>query len=210
MVVKGNVNDDIVMINLEVATKTPKKTKEIQVVSEDNQLENSNEPVEMEAIIDIHQVYDDVLYVPEEVPERVAEKKNEALPKVGKGRPFPRHLYTELSCKRVDKIPTDIDGMVWYQVKTSQERWHKDTADLHYFEMKTSNKIGMDGITKNGRCKGSWVCTNQKSSSRSTSHENQPNKVNMKTDPNNCEYKICEIWEHYTEQEGCDTRKVNP
>ena len=47
----------------------------MQVVSEDNQPENSNGPVEMEVNLDIHQVYD-VLYVPEEVPEKVAEKKN--------------------------------------------------------------------------------------------------------------------------------------
>ena len=56
----------------------------MQVVSEGNQSENSNEPVEMEVNVDIHQVYDDVLYVPEEVPEKVAEKKEEALPKVGR------------------------------------------------------------------------------------------------------------------------------
>ena len=40
----------------------------------------------MEVNADIHEVYDDVLYVPEEV----AEKKEEALPKVGRGRPFPK------------------------------------------------------------------------------------------------------------------------
>ena len=39
----------------------------------------------MEVNVDIHQVYDDVLYVPEEVPEKFAEKKEEALPKVGRG-----------------------------------------------------------------------------------------------------------------------------
>ena len=85
MVAKGNVNDDIVMIDLEADTETPKKTKEIQVVSEGNQPENSNEHIEMEINVDIHQVYDDVLYVPEGVPEKVAEKKEEALPKVGRG-----------------------------------------------------------------------------------------------------------------------------
>ena len=112
MVAKRNVNDNIVMIDLEADTETMKKTKEMQVISEDNQPEKSNEPVEMEVDVDIHQIYDDVLYVPEEDPEKVAEKKEEALPKVGRGRPFQRHLYTELPCKRVDKIPTDIDGMV--------------------------------------------------------------------------------------------------
>ena len=50
------------------------------VVSEDNQPENSNGPVEMEVTVDFHQVYDDVLYVPEEVSEKVAEKKEGALP----------------------------------------------------------------------------------------------------------------------------------
>ena len=56
--------------------------------------------------------------------------------------------------QRVYKIPADIHGMVWYQVKTSEERWHKDIVDLYYFEIKTSNKNGMHGITKNGTCKG--------------------------------------------------------
>ena len=36
MVAKGNVNDDIVMIDLEKDTETPKKTKEMKVVSGDN------------------------------------------------------------------------------------------------------------------------------------------------------------------------------
>ena len=98
--------------------------------------------------------------------------------------------------------------MVWYQVKTSEERWHKDTLDLQYFEKKTSIKIGIHGITKNGPCKGSWVCPNQKLSFWSTSHENHPNEVNMKTDSNNQDYKICEICEQYEEWEGCGTRDV--
>ena len=32
--------------------------------------------------------------------------------------------------------------------------------------------------------------------------------MNMKTDPNNCECKICEICEQYAEWEACGTRKV--
>ena len=74
--------------------------------------------------------------------------------------------------------------------------------------MKTSRKIGMHDITHNGTCKGSWMCPNHKGSFRSTSHENQPNKGNMKTDPNNHVCKICEICEHYAEWKGYGARNV--
>ena len=48
----------------------------------------------------------------------------------------------------------------------------------------------------------------KKYSIRSTSNENQPNKVNMKTDPNKHECKICEICEHSAEWEGCGASNV--
>ena len=41
------------------------------------------------------------------------------IPKIGRGRPFPRYLFHDLEPEVVTSIPTDIDGMKYYKVKTS-------------------------------------------------------------------------------------------
>ena len=55
------------------------------------------------------------------------------IPKIGRGRPFPRYLFHDLEPEVVTSIPTDIDGMKYYKVKTSIKTWYRDTSDLHYF-----------------------------------------------------------------------------
>ena len=69
------------------------------------------------------------------------------IPKIRRGRPFPRYLFHDLEPEVVTSIPTDIDGMKYYKVNTSIKIWHKDTSDLYYFILKTTTKAGLYGNT---------------------------------------------------------------
>ena len=131
------------------------------------------------------------------------------IPKIGRGRPFPRYLFHDLEPEVVTSIPTDIDGMKYYKVKTSIKTWHKDTLDLHYFILKTTSKAGVYGNTiKTGSCHGSWICPNKSCPFVGTSHEHQPNKVNWRCDPICKGVQICKICDTYAVREGCGARKL--
>ena len=131
------------------------------------------------------------------------------IPKIGRRRPFPRYLFHDLEPEVVTSIPTDIDGMKYYKVKTSIKTWHKDTSDLHYFILKTISKAGVYGNTiKTGSCHGSWICPNKSCPFVGTSHEHQPNKVNWRGDPICKGVQICKICDTYAVREGCGARKL--
>ena len=109
----------------------------------------------------------------------------------------------------VTSIPTDIDGMKYYTVKTSIKTWHYDTSDLHYFILKTTSKAGVYGNTnKTGSCHGSWICPNKSCPFVGTSHEHQPNKVNWRGDLICKGVQICKICGTYAVREGCGARKL--
>ena len=131
------------------------------------------------------------------------------IPKIGRGRPFPRYLFHDLEPEVLTPIPTDIDGMKYYKVKTNIKTWCKNTSDLHYFILKTTSKEGVYGNTiKTGSCHGSWICPNKSCPFVGTSHEHQPNKVNWRGDPICKGVQICKICDTYAVREGCGARKL--
>ena len=67
---------------------------------------------------------------------------------------FPTWLYKNINAKNVEQIPDLIDGFKLYVVNTTLEDYSDDTADLQYFNMKTSSKAKYAGIQKGGVCQG--------------------------------------------------------
>ena len=127
---------------------------------------------------------------------------------VGRGKYFPLHHYNDITPEKVNKIPGDIDGMVYYEVTTDDLKWKNDTSDLHYFAMSTTSKSGFPrGTTKIGTCTGSWLCPNDSCSFMATSHNRQRNRVNMKVDPKDRMERICELCDHFAVREGCGAKK---
>ena len=74
--------------------------------------------------------------------------------------------------------------------------------------MTSSSKAGYHGKMQIGTCQGSWVCENKNCFFRSTSAENQPNRVNWKTVQGQKNLKMCNICEHIVECESCGAHKL--
>ena len=88
---------------------------------------------------------------------------------------FPSFLFKKTKPKKVDFLPHNITGNVYYKVKCTVKNYAKKTSDCRWFSMRTSSRKGMGrkGIRKIGTCKGSWKCTNNTCSF--LKKENKPN-----------------------------------
>ena len=75
---------------------------------------------------------------------------------------FPSFLFNKTKPKKVDFLPNNINGNVYYKVKCTIKNYTKKTADHRWFNMRTSSRkgLGRKGVRKVGTCKGSWQCTN--------------------------------------------------
>ena len=70
------------------------------------------------------------------------------------GKPFPTWLYNNINAQYVQQVPDLVNGFKLYLVNMTLEHYSDDTADLRYFDMKTSSKIKYAGIRKGGICQG--------------------------------------------------------
>ena len=71
---------------------------------------------------------------------------------VGRGRYFPIWFFDDMEPEVVTEVPEDIDGKKFYMVKTSADKWHDATRDWHNFIMRSSSRVGFQGIRKIGFC----------------------------------------------------------
>ena len=92
----------------------------------------------------------------------------------------------------MQQVPDLINGFKLYVVDTTLEDYSDDTADLQYFDTKTSNKIKYAGIRKGGICQGSWECPNPHCIFKALSVNNQPNRVSWLNVKGYKNLKICD------------------
>ena len=121
------------------------------------------------------------------------------------GKPFPTWLYNNINAQYVQQIPNLINGFKLYVVGTTLEDYSDDTADLHYFDMKTSSKIKHAGIRKGGICQGSWEYPNPHCTFKALSVNNQPNRVSWLNVKGYKNLKIC--CRCMAKRQGCGARK---
>ena len=106
--------------------------------------------------------------------------------KIGRGTPFPKHLYTEPPTN-VDKIPDDINGFKFYRIKATASNYTSKTSDRRWFLMRTSSNVSSwNGKRKTGKCTGSFICRNDTCSYYTT--EGKRNQINFE---NILKRKIC-------------------
>ena len=123
------------------------------------------------------------------------------------GKPFPTWLYNNINAQYVQQVPDLINGFKLYVVDTTLEDYSDDTADLWYFDMKTSSKIKYAGIRKGGICQRSWECPNPHCTFKALSVNNQPNRVSWLNVKGYKNLKICDSCQCMAKRQGCGTRK---
>ena len=87
-------------------------------------------------------------------------------------------LFCDISPKQVHEIPWEINGNVIYKMKCSEINLMRDTTDGRWFQLKNSEKVGLNGIRKVGSCHGSLICTYENCPKVTT--ENVYNKIDFK------------------------------
>ena len=105
----------------------------------------------------------------EEQPE-VIEIPEHEFTSVDRGRYFPTWFFDDMEPEVVTKVPKDMGGKKFYMLKTSADKWHDATRDWHNFIMRSSSRVGFQGIRKIGFCYGTLVCPNPKCGFLSTFH----------------------------------------
>ena len=123
------------------------------------------------------------------------------------GKPFPTWLDENINGQYVKQIPDLINGLKLYVVNTTLEDYSDDTADLQYFDMKTSSKAKYAGIQKGGICQGSWECPNPHCTFKALSVNNQLNRVSWLNVRGYKNLKICDSCRCMAQRQGCGARK---
>ena len=122
-------------------------------------------------------------------------------------KPFPTWLYENINAQYVEQIPDLINGLKLYVVNTTLEDYSDSTADLRYFDMKTSSKAKYAGIQKGGICQGSWECPNPHCTCKALSVNNQLNRVSWLNVRGYKNLKICDSCQCMAQRQGCGARK---
>ena len=118
---------------------------------------------------------------------------------------FPSFLFRKTKPKKVDFLPHNINGNVYYKVKCTTKNYGKKTSDRRWFNMRTSSRkaLGRNGIRKVGTCKGSWRCTNTTCSF--LQKEKKPNHWHFEYRGGS---KVCYSCGLYADQVPCGARKL--
>ena len=61
----------------------------------------------------------------------------------------------------VSVLPGEIDDDCCYIIPNCENTWQPDTNDLRHFVMHTSNRQGLEGKRKTGKCEGAFQCQNE-------------------------------------------------
>ena len=94
------------------------------------------------------------------------------------GTPFPMHLFSDVTPEEVDFLPPEINGLKMYKIKCTTANYSARCSDRRWFQMRTSSRVGFNGIRKIGKCAGSYVCQYNNCSFLST--EGRKNEANFK------------------------------
>ena len=116
---------------------------------------------------------------------------------------FPSFLFRKTKPKKVDFLPHNINGNVYYKVRCTLRNYSKKTSDRRWFYMRTSSRKGLKGIRKVGTCKGSWKCTNDRCSF--LMKEKKPNTWHFEYRGGS---KACYSCGLYADQVPCGARKM--
>ena len=118
---------------------------------------------------------------------------------------FPSFLFRKTKPKKVDFLPHNINGNVYYKVKCTTKNYGKKTSDRRWFNMRTSSRkaLGRNGIRKVGTCKGSWICTNTTCSF--LQKEKKPNHWHFEYRGGS---KVCYSCGLYADQVPCGAQKL--
>ena len=123
------------------------------------------------------------------------------------GKPFPTWLYKNINAEYVEQISDLINGFKLYVVNITLEDYNNNTADLWYFDMKTSSKIKYAGIRKGGIWQGSWECPNPHCTFKALSLNNQLNRFSWLNVRGYKNVKICDSCQSMAQKQGCGARK---
>ena len=107
----------------------------------------------------------------------------------------------------MQQVPDLIDRFKLYIVNSTLEDYSDDTADLWYFDLKTSSKRRYSGIRKGGICQGSWECPNTHCTFKALSLNNRLNRVSWLNVKGYKNLKICNSCRYVVKRQGCGTRK---
>ena len=116
-----------------------------------------------------------------EVLDSTQEEEDEVLNEtlnIKQGTRFPIHLFSEVTPEQVDHVPGEINGMKIYKIKCTSANYAAKCQDRRWFQVKTSSRVGFNGIRKIGKCQGSYVCQYSNCSFLST--EGRKNEFNFK------------------------------
>lgn len=127
---------------------------------------------------------------------------------IGRGKPFPMHMFDGMDPTPVDTIPDDLNGLQYLSIKTSQETWHQDTSDRYFWRNMSTSRANFHGVRKIGRCMGSPHCPNPNCAFLKTSRFKEPNKVNWKLHPTRRRVKVCKVCGTFAEYQTCGAYKV--
>ena len=116
---------------------------------------------------------------------------------------FPIFLFKRVTPKKVEFLPHNIDGNVYYKVCCTIKNYAKKTTNRRWFAMRTSSKRGLKGVRKVGTCKGSWKCINGTCSFLKTEHKENHWHFEYRGGS-----KACYSCGHYAAQEPCGARKL--
>ena len=141
----------------------------------DTQIDHEITPLQIKNDTDFQVIADDIQVIQDDAVE-----SQDVCQQIGRGKYFPVHLFDNIQPQEVNKIPECLEGLQLFQIKTNINTWHRDTSDLHHFNMHFSCRQGFSGIRKVGTCFGSYVCPNKEYALLSTSQNKEANKVNFK------------------------------
>ena len=123
------------------------------------------------------------------------------------GKAYPTWLYENINAEFVQQVPDLINGFEIHIVNSTLEDYSDDTADLQYFDLKTSSKRRYSGIWKGGICQGSWECPNPHCTFKALSLNNQLNRVSWLNAKEYKNLKICNSCRCVAKRQGCGARK---
>ena len=155
------------------------------------------------------QSQDDDLYVQsqdEDLPDSFEIES--LLTNISHSKPFPAWFFEGISPKWVSALPEDINGTCFYKIKVKGDDWHRATRDKCHFVMHTTSCKGFSGIRRIGTCLGSFVCRNNQCPFVLTSHDRKPNKVSWCVPRGKRHLRICNIYDHIVQREGCGAKKL--
>ena len=88
---------------------------------------------------------------------------------------FPLYRFKHMEAEWVSQIPSDVNGLKMYKIKTTPKLWKRVSRDLRHFKMRKSSNKDLNGTRKTGDCKGNLFCPNKMCTFKNTNRAKNPN-----------------------------------